>query len=118
MANASTSAADESSSILPHKSLYEAVEAGDLNTVKVLLERNPNDVRAKINMIGENALHVAVLAEKEKIVEELMKLMSKEDLEMKTNTGYTAFDLAALNGKIDMAKLMLEKNKDFYHKKW
>ncbi|KAJ9141436.1 hypothetical protein P3X46_031974 [Hevea brasiliensis] len=89
-----------------------AVEQGDLNTVMGLLKRNPNDLRAKITVIGQTALHVAVLAEREKIVEELVKFMSKEDLEMKTNFGNTAFALAALNGMIDMAKVMLKKNQD------
>ncbi|KAF2309270.1 hypothetical protein GH714_001444 [Hevea brasiliensis] len=98
---------EATSSILEYSSLHMAVEQGDLNTVMGLLKRNPNDVRAKITVIGQTALHVAVLAEREKIVEELVKFMSKEDLEMKTNFGNTAFALAALNGMIDMAKEMI-----------
>ncbi|KAF2309273.1 hypothetical protein GH714_001463 [Hevea brasiliensis] len=103
---------EATSSILEYSSLHMAVEQGDLNTVMGLLKRNPNDLRAKITVIGQTALHVAVLAEREKIVEELVKFMSKEDLEMKTNFGNTAFALAALNGMIDMAKVMLKKNQD------
>ncbi|KAJ9130580.1 hypothetical protein P3X46_034335, partial [Hevea brasiliensis] len=89
-----------------------AVEKGDLNTVKELLKRNPNYVSAKITVIGQTALHLAVLGGSQKIVEELVKLMSKEDMEIKTNFGNTAFSLAALNGMVDIAKLMLQKNKD------
>ncbi|KAJ9162454.1 hypothetical protein P3X46_022226 [Hevea brasiliensis] len=103
---------EETSSILQHNDLYMAVENDDWTTVKWLLSLNPNDVRAKITMIGQTALHVAVSAGRLEIVKELVKLMSKEDLELKNNFGNTAFALAAMNGSTDMAMIMLKKNKD------
>ncbi|KAF2309310.1 hypothetical protein GH714_001569 [Hevea brasiliensis] len=96
---------DATSSSLQDSSLCMAVEKGDLNTVKELLKRNPNYVSAKITVIGQTALHLAVLGGSQKIVEELVKLMSKEDMEIKTNFGNTAFSLAALNDKaLDLLK--------------
>uniref|UniRef100_A0A2C9VLX8 DUF4219 domain-containing protein n=1 Tax=Manihot esculenta TaxID=3983 RepID=A0A2C9VLX8_MANES len=103
---------EDTRKILKHNALYMAVEKGEWATVKRLLSRNPNDVRAKITLIGQTALHVAVSAGKSDIVKELVKIMTKEDLEIENHFGNTAFALAAMNGSTDMAEIMLEKNKD------
>ncbi|XP_057987891.1 protein ACCELERATED CELL DEATH 6 isoform X2 [Hevea brasiliensis] len=76
---------EETSSILQYRSLYKAIEKGDWDKTKDCLSGNPNDVRTKISLMGLNALQVAVLAGKLKIVDELVKLMSDEDLEMTSN---------------------------------
>ncbi|KAJ9162720.1 hypothetical protein P3X46_022476 [Hevea brasiliensis] len=102
---------EETSSILQYRTLYKAIEKRNWETTKDWLSRNPNDIRTKISLMGVNALQVAVLAGELKIVEELVKLMSEEDLEMTSNYGNTAFTLAALNGRIDMMSIMLAKNK-------
>ncbi|KAJ9162721.1 hypothetical protein P3X46_022477 [Hevea brasiliensis] len=107
---------EETSSILQYRSLYKAIEKGDWDKTKDCLSGNPNDVRTKISLMGLNALQVAVLAGKLKIVDELVKLMSDEDLEMTSNYGNTAFTLAALIGRIDMMKIMLDKNKNLVTK--
>ncbi|KAF2317315.1 hypothetical protein GH714_020098 [Hevea brasiliensis] len=78
---------EETSSILQYRSLYKAIEKGDWDKTKDCLSGNPNDVRTKISLMGLNALQVAVLAGKLKIVDELVKLMSDEDLEMTSNYG-------------------------------
>ncbi|XP_057989041.1 uncharacterized protein LOC131172106 [Hevea brasiliensis] len=93
-----------------------AILKGDWNTAEDWLKRNSNDVRTKILLMGLNALQVAVLAGKLNIVEELVKLMKVEDLEMTSNYGNTAFTFAALNGRIDMMKIMLEKNQNLVTK--
>ncbi|KAG8651701.1 uncharacterized protein LOC110617337 [Manihot esculenta] len=107
---------EETSSILQYKTLCKAIEKGDWNTAEEWLSKNPNDVRKKISLMGLNALQVAVLSGKWKIAEQLVKLMSEEDLEMTSNYGNTAFTLAALNGRIDMMKVMLAKNKNLVTK--
>ncbi|GKV28727.1 hypothetical protein SLEP1_g37743 [Rubroshorea leprosula] len=58
----------------------------------------------------ETALHVAIKAEKDKIVEELIEMMSIPELEQKDFNGHTALSLAAFEGKIEWAKLLVQKN--------
>lgn len=86
------------------------MEEDDWNKAKELLSKDHNDVRAEITLMGNTVLHVAVLAGKVKMVEELANLMSEEDVEKQNNFGFTAFSLAALYGILEMVKPLLAKN--------
>ncbi|XP_031262321.1 ankyrin repeat-containing protein ITN1-like isoform X3 [Pistacia vera] len=65
---------------------------------------------ATISDRGNTALHVAVIANSSKFVRRLVEYMQKEDLAIKNRDGNTAFYLAALSGRVELAKLMFKKN--------
>ncbi|OMO98318.1 hypothetical protein COLO4_14009 [Corchorus olitorius] len=98
------------SNVFQYIALYNAIEEGDLEAVKMFLDMKPNAVREKITLKDDTALHVAVLAGKEEIVKELVRRMEKEDLELKNNMGETAFSIATINESEGMVKTMVAKN--------
>ena len=55
-------------------------------------------------------LHIAVGANHECFVEELVKLLSREDLELLDDKGNTAFCFAAAVGNVHIAEIMRIKN--------
>ncbi|OMO57099.1 hypothetical protein CCACVL1_26005 [Corchorus capsularis] len=98
------------SNVFQYNALYNAIEEGDSEAVKMFLDMKPNAVREKITLKDDTALHVAVLAGKEEIVKELVRRMEKEDLELKNNMGETAFSIATINESEGMVKAMVAKN--------
>ncbi|KAI4347914.1 hypothetical protein L6164_008688 [Bauhinia variegata] len=92
--------------------LYKAVRRGDLEDVMKFLEAHPDGVNAIISEIEETALHVAVTFEHLHIVKELVNKMQEGDLEWRNQFGETAFVTAACAGIIEMAKCMIEKNRN------
>ena len=95
-----------------YSGLYEALQSDNWNAVKEFMKCHPQAISAKITDDGRTALHVAVAAGHELIVRELVKQMSKENLEIKDNLGLTALALAARSGNYRMAECMLEKNEN------
>ncbi|KAI5343919.1 hypothetical protein L3X38_011795 [Prunus dulcis] len=94
-----------------YKPLFDAVWSGDWNKAKEFLTLHPNAIRATIPSTNNTALHVATELEHEHIVEELVQLMSEEDLEMTDNNGWTALALAADTGNVKMVECMVRKSK-------
>ena len=92
--------------------LYKSLQIGDWNAAKEFLNRHPPAISAKIAVWGKTALHVAAEAGHVHIVEELVKQMSKENLEIKDFEGYTALARACYNGNYRMAECMLGKNEN------
>ena len=92
--------------------LYKSLQIGDWNAAKEFLNGHPPAISAKITVRGETALHVAAEAGHVHIVEELVKQMSKENLEIKDSDGFTALARAAYNGNHRMAECMLGKNEN------
>ncbi|KAK4593421.1 hypothetical protein RGQ29_017506 [Quercus rubra] len=92
--------------------LYKSLQIGDWNAAKEFLNGHPPAISAKITVRGETALHVAAEAGHVHIVEELVKQMSKENLEIKDSDDFTALARAAYNGNYHMAKCMLGKNEN------
>ena len=90
--------------------LYKATQIGDWNAAKEFLNRDPRAISAKITANDQTALHVAALAGHVHLVEELVKQMSEENLEIKDIDGFTALALAAYKGNYPIAECMLEKN--------
>nr|GEU66401.1 ankyrin repeat-containing domain, PGG domain protein [Tanacetum cinerariifolium] len=98
--------------------LYEACIKCDWKEAEKILTSKENQelglVRCSITENGETALHVAASAKipkkVEKFVENLMKLMEKEDLELENANYNTALYLAAAAGNIETVKIMMEKN--------
>ena len=90
--------------------LYNALQIGNWNAAKEFLNRYPYAISAKITIRDQTALCVAAEAGHVHIVEELVKQLSEENLEIKDIDGYTALALAAYVGNYRMAECMLEKN--------
>ncbi|KAI4332583.1 hypothetical protein L6164_017480 [Bauhinia variegata] len=92
--------------------LYKFALKGDWPGAKRLLDVNTKLLNAAIAKGWPTLLHVAAGANHADFVEELVKLMDKEDLELQDCKNNTAFCFAAANGNIPIAKIMLEKNPD------
>lgn len=93
-----------------HESLYDAVNDGDLEATKCITAQQPNVVGAEISSHGDTALHVAILAGRLKIANELVNKMQPADLEKTNEFGATPLSLAAINGDRKLARAMVEKN--------
>ncbi|KAG6763597.1 hypothetical protein POTOM_031023 [Populus tomentosa] len=96
----------------PFLTLYKHAHNGDWDDIKTYLSQHPNATKAKIKPSGRTVLHVAAYAGNLKVVEELVKLMSVEELEIQDNKGYTALFIAALVGIREMAECLVRKNKN------
>ena len=92
--------------------LYKSLRIGDWNAAKEFLDRHPLAISAKITVTEKTAIHVAAEAGHVHIVEELVKQMSEENLEIKDTFGKTALARAAYNGNYRMAECMLGKNEN------
>ncbi|KAK4840220.1 hypothetical protein QYF36_002779 [Acer negundo] len=105
------------SAITEYRTLYKAVEQGELETARDFIRNKPDAVRARITFKGDTALHVAVMAGQSNILKWLIYKMLPRDLELKNDMGYTAFSIAAINGFQEMADKMLNKNPDLVNVK-
>ncbi|KAF5794760.1 putative ankyrin repeat-containing domain, PGG domain, ankyrin repeat-containing domain superfamily [Helianthus annuus] len=96
--------------------LYEASIVGDWETAKIILDKRPDLVRFGLKKDLGTALHVAATAEETKhtvnYVKNLVNTMTMEELELKNKYSNTAFWVASLSGKTEMAMIMMEKNRD------
>ena len=103
---------DEPGNIKIYMDLFKALQIGDWNAANEFLKRHPHAISAKITVTDKTALHVAAEAGHVHIVEELVKQMSEETLEIKDIYGYTALARATYNGEYRMAECMLGKNEN------
>ncbi|KAK2646884.1 hypothetical protein Ddye_022079 [Dipteronia dyeriana] len=87
---------------------------GDWREAKRLLRDDPQLVllRTAITELQETALHVATGERQVYFVVKLINLMKPEDLTLRDRNGNTAFCIAAADGSIQIANVMLEKNKN------
>ncbi|GJY16545.1 ankyrin repeat-containing protein [Tanacetum coccineum] len=94
--------------------LYQASISGDWKTAKNILDTRPELVRYAIAEGNDTTLHVAASAEETKLtkrfVKNLVKMMTKEDMEIQNKNDNTALCLAATAGNIKMVEIMLKKN--------
>ncbi|KAL5537771.1 hypothetical protein UlMin_045637 [Ulmus minor] len=92
---------------------FNEVGKGNWTTAREFLKLHPEAVRVTSSTCNRTALHVAVSFGHLHIVEELVKLMTPQDLEIKENgLLHTAFEIAVEKGNMGMAKCMVEKNKN------
>ncbi|KAF5465265.1 hypothetical protein F2P56_015287 [Juglans regia] len=73
-----------------YSALNKALQSGDWKTAKDFLKRHPHSKTAKITTLGKTALYVSVAAGHLRILEELMELLSEDELEVQDNNGNTA----------------------------
>uniref|UniRef100_A0A7N2MWI9 Ankyrin repeat-containing protein n=1 Tax=Quercus lobata TaxID=97700 RepID=A0A7N2MWI9_QUELO len=90
--------------------LYQAAFKGNWKEAKAPLDLYPHMVRDPITEGGDTALHIAAATNHPNFVRELLKLMKKEELEIKNKYGQTALYLAAASGNVIIAEEMVEKN--------
>ena len=97
-----------------HLQLYQAALDGNWDIAKDLYEKYQNEIKynAEITRRKETALHIAAAAENVHFVEQLVKKMSDEDLALPNEAGNTAFSLAAVSGKVELAKAMMNRKED------
>ncbi|PWA61128.1 ankyrin repeat-containing domain, PGG domain protein [Artemisia annua] len=95
--------------------LYEAAITCDWEAAKYVLDANLELVRFRITENMETTLHIAASVKgrklQEKFVNNLVSLMTKDDLEVVDTNGNTAFYLAAAAGNTEVVKIMAKKNK-------
>ncbi|KAM3761740.1 hypothetical protein ACB098_01G291200 [Castanea mollissima] len=71
------------------------------------------EIQRKITKAKETTLHVAAVANREDFVKNLVSNeMSSDDLKVGNIAGNTALSYAAATGNVNIAKVMLEKNRD------
>lgn len=91
--------------------LYKAIRDNNWYAVKAFLDQYPNALSTKVNSAGQTALHVAILSRHVGMVEELVRLVPPENLEMVDVYGRTPLLTATFNGIIPMAACMVVKNR-------
>lgn len=86
------------------------MKIGDWSAAEEFLQRQTDARSAKITVLGQTALHLAVRAGHERIVEKLVAVMSEEDLAIPNKYGNTALVYAINAGNCRMTACMLGKN--------
>ncbi|KAI3864267.1 hypothetical protein MKX03_006100 [Papaver bracteatum] len=93
-----------------YKKISQAAEDGDWEKAKELLKTCPEGIDRVISICSETALLVAARNEQWMFVEEIVKLMSPEALELQDSLfGNTGLHYAAGYGKVKLAQLMAKK---------
>ncbi|BBH00102.1 Ankyrin repeat family protein [Prunus dulcis] len=108
---------DESVVNVKHGSLYESLKSGDWNAAKEYIDRHPESLTHRGSSSGGTALHVAIEWKQLHIVEELLKLMTGEDLEIEDGDGFTAFFYALIRGMAPIVASMVKKNENLVTKR-
>ncbi|XP_028783202.1 ankyrin repeat-containing protein ITN1-like isoform X1 [Neltuma alba] len=90
--------------------LHKAALKGDWKAAKHILDQDRGLARAAITKGWSTVLHVAAEANHVHFVEELVKEMDREDLELQDQKGNTAFSFAAAAGNMQIVEIMKEKN--------
>ncbi|GKV14292.1 hypothetical protein SLEP1_g25188 [Rubroshorea leprosula] len=85
--------------------LLKDIYTGDSNALKSL-----DKITGMIFPSGFTALHIATIAGHLKIVNELVKIMGEDYLEIQDDNGDTALSLAACNGEMKIAECLVQKN--------
>ncbi|KAI3669551.1 hypothetical protein L6452_40790 [Arctium lappa] len=84
---------------------------GDWKAATNILDKKKCYVRFSINRNNETALHVAAYKGHTSFVKKLVILMNKEDLELQNNSYNTALCIAAIAGHVEVAKIIVTKQK-------
>ncbi|KAK7413007.1 hypothetical protein VNO78_04821 [Psophocarpus tetragonolobus] len=92
--------------------LYRAALRGDWEKANEFLNLHPGAENARISRGWETALHISAGARHTKFVEKIVKRMRAEDLEIQNKDNNTALCFAAASGVTNIAKLMVERNRN------
>ncbi|KAI4332625.1 hypothetical protein L6164_017519 [Bauhinia variegata] len=92
------------------KPLYNLVLQGNWKKVSEILEKKPELRTAAITKGWKTILHVAAGTHHVHFVEELVKLMQKDELELQDYNGNTALFSAASTGNLQIAGILVKNN--------
>ncbi|XP_028805685.1 protein fem-1 homolog A-like [Neltuma alba] len=92
--------------------LYNAICANNWEAAEEFLDRHPSALTAKVTAANGTPLHVAALFGHVELVEELVRLADPEFLEIVDDYGSTPLAIAASTGVVEIAKCMLNKNRN------
>ncbi|CAJ1967460.1 unnamed protein product [Sphenostylis stenocarpa] len=90
--------------------LYNAALKGDWKKATIILDQDWKLLTSAITKGWATVLHIAVGANHVHFVEELLKLMQPDELELQDFKGNTAFCFAAAVGNVQIAEMMERKN--------
>lgn len=93
-----------------HHSLYQAALKGNWKEVDGIREKYPNAIREEITEASETVFHIASATKHSDFIKKVVKLLTAEDLELRTKYGYTALSFVAESGIKSVAKEMVKKN--------
>ena len=102
---------DEDGRFSQHVSLEKHIRECEWDAANQFISSNPETMTAKISISGSTALHIAIFEGHMNIVEELVKIMSEENLKIKDAGGFTVLGYCAIFGNIQMAKCIIEKSR-------
>ncbi|KAF3945628.1 hypothetical protein CMV_028017 [Castanea mollissima] len=102
---------DENGRFSQYVSLEKHIRKGDWDAANQVISSNSEVATAKISITGSTALHIAIFEGHTNIVEELVKIMSEEDLKMKDRDDFTVLGYCAIVGNIQMAKCIIGKSR-------
>ncbi|KAI5340564.1 hypothetical protein L3X38_019838 [Prunus dulcis] len=91
--------------------LYDSLKRGDWNAAKEFIDRHPEALTHRGSSSGGTALHEVIESKQLHIVEELLKLMTEEDLEIQDDNRCTAFFYALQKGMTSIVTSMVKKKK-------
>ncbi|WJX23955.1 hypothetical protein P8452_13124 [Trifolium repens] len=91
--------------------LHKAALKGDWKEGKRIIEQDPDLLYSAITSLGwGTVLHIAAGSNHVHFVDELVKLLDHDALELQDNLGNTAFCFAAAVGNVQIAEIMFKKN--------
>ncbi|KAI3903409.1 hypothetical protein MKW98_032063 [Papaver atlanticum] len=94
-----------------YKDLLYAACYGEWEDAKEYFETHPDSIKKAITSESETALHVAVKFTEWDFVEEIVKFVSRDVLEIKEKSGFTALHMTAALGNVEAAQSMVNKNR-------
>ncbi|CAK7337027.1 unnamed protein product [Dovyalis caffra] len=94
--------------------LYRAAFIGDWDSARGILEQDAEAINARITGEEDTALHIAAAAGHTYFVRQLVNKMSENnlDLGLTNGSGNTAFCLAAVSGIVEVAEVMMGRNRE------
>ena len=102
---------DENGGFSQFASFEKHIHEGNWDAANRFISSHPESVTAKISITGSMALHIAIFDGHKNIVEELVKIMSEEDLKIEDSDNYTVLGYCAIVGDIQMAKCIIGKSR-------
>ncbi|KAL2970677.1 hypothetical protein AAZX31_15G152600 [Glycine max] len=90
--------------------LYKLALRGDWNAARRMIDADTSLLNAAITKEWGTLLHVVAGTDQVHFVNQLVKLLSPDDLELQNFNGNTAFCYAAAFGNLQIAAMMIKKN--------
>ncbi|KAH1147410.1 hypothetical protein GLYMA_15G160700v4 [Glycine max] len=90
--------------------LYKLALRGDWNAARRMIDADTSLLNAAITKEWGTLLHVVAGTDQVHFVNQLVKLLSPDDLELQNFNGNTAFCYAAAFGSLQIAAMMIKKN--------